>query len=221
MRKGILLIGIVTLLISCSSPMDKKFNEKTAKEDIVAIKEKIDTTEFQLLAGSMIRLKFKGEKIEEMTYSEILENGKNWKIEQKKIEAEQKALAEKAAREEAEKFKRLNEAVVVSCFEKGYTKYDYEDYITYKFVIKNKSDKKIRAVKGGITFTNLFDDEISSLNFVYDKPIEAGKEVNWNATTDYNQFKDEDKALKNKDLKDLKVIWKPEKIIFEDGTTLE
>jgi hypothetical protein len=221
MRKGILLIGIVTLLISCSSPMDKKFNEKTAKEDIEAIKEKIDTTEFQLLAGSMMRLKFKGEKIEEMTYSEILENGKNWKIEQKKIEAEQKALAEKAAREEAEKFKRLNEAVVVSCFEKGYTKYDYEDYITYKFVIKNKSDKKIRAVKGGITFTNLFDDEISSLNFVYDKPIEAGKEVNWNATTDYNQFKDEDKALKNKDLKDLKVIWKPEKIIFEDGTTLE
>jgi hypothetical protein len=221
MRKGILLIGIVTLLISCSSPMDKKFNEKTAKEDIEAIKEKIDTTEFQLLAGSMMRLKFKGEKIEEMTYSEILENGKNWKIEQEKIEAEQKALAEKAAREEAEKFKRLNEAVVVSCFEKGYTKYDYEDYITYKFVIKNKSDKKIRAVKGGITFTNLFDDEISSLNFVYDKPIEAGKEVNWNATTDYNQFKDEDKALKNKDLKDLKVIWKPEKIIFEDGTTLE
>jgi hypothetical protein len=221
MRKGILFIGIVTLLISCSSPMDKKFNEKTAKEDIEAIKEKIDTTEFQLLAGSMMRLKFKGEKIEEMTYSEILENGKNWKIEQEKIEAEQKALAEKAAREEAEKFKRLNEAVVVSCFEKGYTKYDYEDYITYKFVIKNKSDKKIRAVKGGITFTNLFDDEISSLNFVYDKPIEAGKEVNWNATTDYNQFKDEDKALKNKDLKDLKVIWKPEKIIFEDGTTLE
>jgi hypothetical protein len=221
MRKGILLIGIVTLLISCSSPIDKKFNEKTAKEDIEAIKEKIDTTEFQLLAGSMMRLKFKGEKIEEMTYSEILENGKNWKIEQEKIEAEQKALAEKAAREEAEKFKRLNEAVVVSCFEKGYTKYDYEDYITYKFVIKNKSDKKIRAVKGGITFTNLFDDEISSLNFVYDKPIEAGKEVNWNATTDYNQFKDEDKALKNKDLKDLKVIWKPEKIIFEDGTTLE
>ncbi|MDB9755887.1 hypothetical protein OAB20_06345 [Winogradskyella sp.] len=221
MKKGILLIGIVTLLISCSSPMDKNFNEKTAKEDIEAIRSKIDTTEFQLLAGSMMRLKFKGEKIEEMTYSEILEDGKKWKIEQEKIEAEQKALAEKAAREEAEKFKRLNEAVVVSCFEKGYAKYDYEDYITYKFVIKNKSDKKVRAVKGEISFTNLFDDKISSLSFVYDKPIEAGKEVTWNATTDYNQFKDEDKTLKNKDLKDLKVVWKPEKIIFEDGTSLE
>jgi hypothetical protein len=56
------------------------------------------------------------------------------------------------------------------------------------------------------------------LNFVYDQPIEAGKEVNWNATTDYNQFTDEDQTLKNKDLK---VVWKPEKIIFKDGTTLE
>jgi len=221
MKKQLLLIGIIALLFSCSTPMDKKFNEKTAKEDIAAIKNKIDSTELQLLAGSMMRLKFQDKNLEEMTYSEILEDGKKWKAEQEKIEAEQKALAEKAAREEAEKFKRLNEAVVVSCFEKGYAKYDYEDYITYKFVIKNKSDKKIRAVKGGITFTNLFDDEISSLNFVYDQPIDAGTEVNWNATTDYNQFKDEDQALKNKDLKDLKVIWKPEKIIFEDGTTLE
>ena len=38
---------------------------------------------------------------------------------------------------------------------------------------------------------------------------------------EYNQFKDKDQALKNKDLKDIKVVWKPEKIIFEDGSTLE
>jgi len=201
--------------------MDKKFNEETAKEDIKAIKSKIDSTELQLLAGSMIRLKFQDKKLEEMTYGEILEDGKKWKAEQEKKEAEQKALAEKAAKEEAERIKKLTEAVIVSCFEKGFTNYNYEDYITYKFVIKNKSDKNIRAVKGGITFTNLFDEKISSLNFVYDQPIEAGTEITWDAQTDYNQFKDEDKTLRNKDLKDIKVVWKPEKIIFEDGTTLE
>ena len=221
MKKHLLLIGITLFLFSCSSPLEKKFNEETAKEDIKAIKSKIDSTELQLLAGSMMRLKFQDKKLEDMTYGEILEDGKKWKAEQEKIEAEQKALAEKAAKEEAERTKRLNEAVMVTCYEKGFTKYDYEDYITYKFVIKNKSDKKIRAVKGGITFNNLFDDKISSLNFVYDQPIEAGKEITWNAQTDYNQFKDEDQALKNKDLKDLKVVWKPEKIIFDDGTTLE
>lgn len=221
MKKQLLLFGLAALLFSCSSPLDKKFNEDTAEEDIKAIKSEIDSTELKLLAGSMIRLKFQDKKLEDMTYAEILEDGKKWKAEQEKIEAEQKALAEKAAKEEAERIKRLNQAVMVSCFEKGFTEVDYQDYITYKFVIQNKSDKNIRAIKGGITFTNLFDEEIKSLNFVYDQPILAGKEVNWNAQTDYNQFMDDDKTLRNKDLKDLKVVWKPEKIIFEDGTTLE
>jgi hypothetical protein len=221
MKKQLLISVLAVLLFSCSSPLDKKFNEETAQEDIKAIKSEIGSTELNLLAGSMIRLEFQGRNLEEMTYAEILEDGKKWKAEQEKIEAEQKALAEKGAKKEAERIKKLRKAVIVSCVEKDYTEVDYQDYIIYKFVIQNKSDKAIRAVKGRITFTNLFDDEIKSLNFVYDQPIPAGKEVNWNATSDYNQFMGEDKALKNKDLKDLKVIWKPEKIIFKDGTTLE
>lgn len=51
--------------------------------------------------------------------------------------------------------------------------------------------------------------------------FKAGETITWNATTDYNQFKDEDKAMRNKDLKDMKVIWNPEKIIFEDDSILE
>ena len=201
--------------------MDRKFNEKTAKEDIEAIKGKIDSTDFNLLAGTMIRLKLQNKKLEGMTYGEILADGKKWKAEQEKIEAEQKALAEKAAKEEAERIKKLSESVMVTCFKKGFAEVDYQDYITYKFVIKNKTDKKIRAIKGEVTFTNLFDEKIKSFNFEYDQPIPAGKQVIWAATTDYNQYMDDDQTLKNKDLKDLKVVWKPEKIIFEDGTTLE
>jgi hypothetical protein len=169
----------------------------------------------------MIRLKFQDQKLEEMSYAQILEDGKKWKAEQEKIKTEQKTLASKALKIENEKIIRLSESVLVSCFSKSFTKYDYEEYITYKFVIQNKSDKQIRAVKGSITFTNLFDETIKSLNLVYDQPIDSGIEVTYNAQTDYNQFTDSDKALKNKDLKDLKVIWKPEKIIFEDGSTLE
>ncbi|MBD0831310.1 hypothetical protein [Aestuariibaculum sediminum] len=215
------VILVPAFLISCSSPMKKKFNEDTAKEDIEAIRESLDSSDLQLLAGSMIRLKFQDKKLEEMTYAEILEDGKKWKAEQGKIEAEQKALAAKAAKKEAERIKKLSETVIVSCFEKGFLELDYDEYITYKFVIQNKSIQDIRAVKGEIIFTNIFDEEIKSLSFVYDKPISAGNEVTWNANTDYNQFMKDDKTLKNKDLKDLKVIWKPEKIIFEDGSTLE
>ena len=38
---------------------------------------------------------------------------------------------------------------------------------------------------------------------------------------DYNQFRDEDVRLRNKDIEDLKIVWTPEKILFEDGTSLE
>lgn len=221
MKKHFLVMAVAALLFSCSSPMEKKYSEETIKGDIEALQSKLDTADLQLLAGSMMRLKFQGEKLEEMTYGEILENGKNWKAEQDKIEAEQKALAEKAAKEEAERIRKLTEAVMVSCIEKGYNEADYQKHITYKFVVQNKSDKNIRAVKGDITFTDLFDEEIQSLSFVYDHPIEAGKQADWEASTEYNQFIDEDKALKSKGLKDLKVVWKPEKIIFEDNTTLE
>jgi hypothetical protein len=221
MKKTLLFISLIGLLWSCSSPLDKKFSKETSEKDIKEIKTELDSTELMLLAGSMIRLQMTGEKLEGMTYREILDNGKKWKAEQEKIEAEQKSLAEKAKKEEEARIKKLTESVLVSCYSKSFAEYDYQEYITYKFVIQNKSDKGIRAVKGSISFTNLFDEEIKSLSFVYDQPIAAGKEVTWNAQTDYNQFMDDDVALKNKDLKDLKDVWKPEKIIFEDGTTLE
>ncbi|WP_025742392.1 hypothetical protein [Aquimarina pacifica] len=114
----------------------------------------------------------------------------------------------------------LSNIIDVQCIRKGYKEYDYEQFITYNFIIHNKSEKDIRAVKGLISFTNLFGDEINSLGFVYDESIKSGRKNNYNATTDYNQYVDRDRDLKNKDLKDLKVIWKPEKIIFSDGSSI-
>ena len=90
MRKThILVIGISFLLLACSSPMDKKFKEETAKVDIEAIKSKLDSTEMGLLVGTMVRLKFQDKNLEDMTYAEILADGKKWKIEQEKIEITQ------------------------------------------------------------------------------------------------------------------------------------
>ncbi|WP_417800177.1 hypothetical protein [Tenacibaculum sp.] len=221
MRKVFIVSVILLGIVSCSSPLDKKFNEERAAEDIKAVQTEIDSTEFGMLVGSMLRLKLEGEKVEGLTYREILEKGKRWKEKEEELEKEQKLLAEKAKKEELERINRLSESVVISCFEKGFYKYKYEDYITYKFVIQNKSSKNIRAVKGSLIFSNLFDEEIKTINLVYDKVLTADTTVNYEAQTDYNQFSDSDKALKNKELKDMKVKWKPEKIIFEDGTTLE
>jgi hypothetical protein len=197
------------------------YSEKTFQEDAKELQNELDSSEVKLLIGSIFRLTFAQKDLSKMTYGEILEDGKAWKAEQDLKEAEEKALQEKAASEEAERITRLQNTVLVTCFKKGYAELDYQDYITYAFAIQNKSKKDIRAIKGEIMFTDLFDDEIKSIEFTYDQPIKAGTTVNWNGTTDYNQFMDDDVRLKAKDLKDLKVVWKPIKVIFKDGTTLE
>lgn len=220
MKKALIILSSI-LVVACSSPLDKKYSEDTIQEDAKELRSELDSSDVNLLMGSIFRLTMQQEDLTQMTYGEILENGKAWKAEQDRIEAEQKALQEKAAREEAERVARLQNAVMVTCFKKGYTEIDYQDYITYGFAIQNKSEQDIRAVKGEIIFTDLFDDEIKTLSFTYDQPIKAGATANWNATTDYNQFMDDDVRLKNKELKDLKIVWKPIKVIFQDGSTLE
>lgn len=220
MKKALIILSSI-LVVACSSPLDKKYSEDTIKEDAKELRSELDSSDVKLLMGSIFRLTMQQEDLTKMTYGEILENGKAWKAEQDRIEAEQKALQEKAAREEAERVARLQNAVMVTCFKKGYTEVNYQDYITYGFAIQNKSEQDIRAVKGEIMFTDLFDDEIKTLSFTYDQPIRAGATANWNATTDYNQFMDDDVRLKNKELKDLKIVWKPIKVIFQDGSTLE
>ena len=219
--KKILSILSLVVLASCSSPLEKTYSEEDLEQDAPALKEALDSNDLQLLMGSIFRLTLQGEDLNSMTYNEILEDGRAWKVEQERIEAEQKALQEKAAREEAERIARLQDAVIVTCFKKGFQKVNYQDYLTYGFAIENKSDKPIRAIKGTLRFTDLFDDEISSIRFTYDDPVGVGEIAKWNAQTDYNQFDSDDAKLKNKDLEDLKVVWEPIKIIFEDGSSLE
>jgi hypothetical protein len=221
MRKVFLIIFISGIIISCSSPLDRKFNETTLDKDALLIKDNVDTTEAALILGTILRYKFQSKPMEGLTYREILEEGKKFKAGQEKIEAEQKALAEEAKKAEEARIKRLNESLMVSLFNKGYEKVDYEDYITYDFVFNNKTSKDMVAFTGRMVFNDLFDKEIKTINITYDNGIAANSKVTYNATTDYNQFDDSDKALRYKELSKIKLVWLPEKIIFKDGSVAE
>jgi hypothetical protein len=87
MKKSVLTALITLLFISCSSPIERKYNEHNIKSDIAAIKKKLNTKDFEILENSIIRLNYNTEKLEQMTYFEILENGKIWKNSQKKEES--------------------------------------------------------------------------------------------------------------------------------------
>ena len=221
MKRDFFFIVLAIVICSCNNPLDRKYSEKTLEEDAKAIREKIDTTETAILLGTILRYKFQDKKLEEKTYGELLEDGRKFKEEQDKIEAEQKILAEKAEREEAEKTQRLSEALTVTVFNKNFIELDYEEYITLQFAFQNNTEKDILAFTGIMIFNDLFNKEIKKLSLTYDDGIRANSTVHWDATTDYNQFRDSDKALRNKELSKIKLVWIPEKIIFKDGTILD
>lgn len=111
---------------------------------------------------------------------------------------------------------RINQEVIVTCVEKGTLSSQYEQYIVYKFQIKNQTDKEIRAVKGYLTFNDIFGEEIKTIEFVYDRGLEPRQELIWEATTTYNQFMSEDIDLKSKDLKDMTINWRIDKVIYNN-----
>ncbi|WP_115460578.1 hypothetical protein [Winogradskyella aurantiaca] len=216
MKKAITFLLMLVTVISCSSPLDKKYNEDTFETDTKEIKESgnLSDEDALILAGWIMRSKLKSESLEGKTYNEIIKEAKDYR-------KEQEYLAEQTKLEEEEKRQRLGSALTVAMYNKGYEEYDYQDYLTYSFAFENKTDKDIRAFKGSISIRDLFDSEIKSISLTIDDPIKAGEIFKGTYTTDYNQFREEDSRLRNKKIEDLVVIWTPEKIIFSDGSTLE
>ncbi|MFC6999555.1 hypothetical protein [Rufibacter roseus] len=223
MKQYLLIIALLIFFTSCNSPLDKKYNKATMAQDLDEIKksEKLDSSEMMILGFSFVASELGNTNLEGKTYKQILEEGKQA---QKELESQQKkeeALAAQVQLEENQRIEKLNKTLVVSMYDKGFEKYDYEEYITYKFAFQNNADKPIRAFKGMVVFQDIFGTEIKSLNLTYDEGVPAGKTIKYDASTEYNQFIDEDKLLRSKNLKDIKVVWKPEKILFEDGSTME
>ena len=155
MKKVFLILVGALILSSCSSPLDKKYNEETAKEDFKAVTEKVSYEEAQLITAQMVRTAMAEGTLEGKTYGDFLISAQNFQEAQLIAQKESDELAAKTLKEEQERTAKLNKAVIVTCFKKGYTEYDYQDYLTYSFAIENKSDKKIRAIKGMLNFAML------------------------------------------------------------------
>ena len=218
-RSLIIIIGIVAF--SCSSPLDKPYNKESIEDDMIAIKKSVSEEDLATLAGYITLSSLGGKEILGKTYRDILNDAKEVQRELKKQEEERKRLAEKARIEAIERSKRLGEVLLVSLFDKGYYELNYQDYLTYKFVFENKSNKDIRAFTGTYVITDLFDKEIKKITLTYDEGIIARTQKSWNAQTEYNQFDDSDVTLKNKDIDNLKTTWIPSKIMFTDGSHLD
>jgi|TARA_B110001450_G_scaffold216549_1_gene210176 hypothetical protein len=224
--KKLLSILITISIISCSNPLSKIYTEEGFMLDMVEIRESEseetvkNITTYIMQEAMRDALKDDDKKENNLvgkSYKELLVQADELAAKMKEKEEEEKRLKLEEERRRKEISLKISESITFALTKKGYSEYNYQDYITYTFTFENKSNKDILGVKGSVTFYDIFDEKIKSLSLSYDDGIKSKKTVNYRATTDYNQFMSEDKKLKDTELNKLKVVWEPEQLIFSDG----
>jgi hypothetical protein len=90
--------------------------------------------------------------------------------------------------------------------------------VTFSVDFENKGTKGIRAFDGKLTFTDLLDNEILSAGVSVSDMIASGATYRWNGELEYNQFMDKHKRLRAQAAEDMRVVFKPGKFLYTDGS---
>ena len=86
-KSNLLLLAIIFIISSCSSSLDKKYNEETFVEDVRKIKEErnLNEEETKLIIGWIMKSKLKNENISKKTYRVILNEAESFKKEKEEL----------------------------------------------------------------------------------------------------------------------------------------
>lgn len=225
---------MVMALISCSRPKDYKIptdietwkNDESFKKAIQGLEASEKETAARFLARAALGTAFGAAIPEGLTVGEAIEKQKTWEAEQSAKEAEQKALAEKVAKERAEAEARMNAAVTyavasIRIEEANMYAHKFRDSFLFDQAVENKSDREIAAVKGTVHFRDVFGDPVMSMGVGIDNAIPPGGRATWTGSLDFNQFMDDHKRLRATPLEKMKVVFEPLVIIFSDGSRME
>ncbi len=180
---------------------------------------------FQIRRGMGSALGVSSEDPAGKSVGELLAQLKKQAAEEKTEADRQKRLAEEAKAKSDALAAELRKSIDLTVYEKGFVPSDimggrFRDKITIKCAYQNSSTKDIRAFRGTVQFTDLFGSEIFTTRLMISEPIGAGKKGNWDGAIEYNQFHRPHEQLRNTELKDMKVIWIPESVIFADGSKI-
>lgn len=204
---------ISLIFISCKGPLGKTYDPVTYQEDIESIRQSniVSEDDIELLTNYMLIAKLAGNDFQEKTYGEILDRIKEIrkstgdKNESEKLEQESKRI-------------RLSAVLSVKLSEKDFTKVDGKDCFVYTVTFQNTSIQNIKMVVGSFSINDLLDKEIKKIDILLDENLKANSALKKTFTVGYNHSDENDKRIRTKKLVDVRVLWNPEKIIFENGT---
>jgi hypothetical protein len=103
---------------------------------------------------------------------------------------------------------------------KKFTKQNYQDYIFFDIKFDPKGlDRPARAIKGLLRFTDLFDEQKFALRWTIEKPIVPGTAYTEKGSGfEYNQFADDHQWILTTEKENMKVKFRVDSILYEDGT---
>lgn len=215
MNKFLSFIAIIALAFSsCSGPLSKKYSPETYEDDMQAIRksDKVDEGDMELLAKYIIVSRLAGNDLQGKTYDDILDKIKDIKKNNDALLSEQKNEEEY----NRQKFARL---LKVSLPEKGFSKIDNKDHLTYTVVFTNTSGRDIETVIGNITINDLLDNEIKKIDILLDQPLKTGATFKKIFAVAYDHANENDQRIRMKDLVDMRVEWNPQQVVFEKAKT--
>ncbi|TAF74567.1 MAG: hypothetical protein EAZ53_08620 [Bacteroidetes bacterium] len=211
--------------MSCGSALDNDYSKATAEGDLERIKAigELDSANFDLLTDYMLKQGLIEPDLKHLdeSYAELLEHAKreNEKVIKKK-EASDKLKGNKN-QFQMDQLEHLYEALVILPDQSNIRKdWSNKNAVFYKMVFVNPSEKSIRAFKGKLSFYDLFDSELKTVNFTYNDLIAAKDTILYEANIDFSSLNNNNVYF-TKDYSDIRVIWRPLKVIYNDGSEVE
>lgn len=246
MKKLAVFLACVSILASvcCSNPKGQRITEKNKEAFLKDFKtgqrlednslkeisgfKNLTKDEIELLKYYVLRFAVREENTKGKpplplvgkTVGELIELQRQWDKEQAAEEALQKKLEEEAKAKEEALVAELRNSLTVKVNSKKLTTEDYENNFRFLVTYQNNTKKDIKAFQGRVVFFDLFGDRVLGLDLKIIGPLKSGQTGTWAGGFRYNQFEEKHIQLKDTELKDLKVAWEPEKILFVDGTTI-
>lgn len=239
-NKFLLAMVFAASLAGCSNPKNEIVPTDVSKmESIKPAIEKLSADEKQLLVAFIMRhsmsvaakglFGIKPDPIPEgMTIGKAIEEQAEFIAKQKAKEAEEAALKAKLKAERDQAVATMRDAILVtviskkSKIESGYSGMVMDEFLSVTFGYQNNSGKDIAGVKGTVDIEDLFGDHLVGFNISNDTTIKAGGTSTWTGgrSLKYGMSKDNDRKFLELPDDKYKVVWKPEMVVFSDGTKL-
>lgn len=214
MRKLFIFLALIAVAFSsCRGPLSKTYSPETYEDDMQAIRksDKVNDGDIELLAKYIIVSRLAGNKLEGETYDDILDRIKT-------IQKNNDDLLDQQKSEEEYNRQKFARFLRVSLPEKGFSKIESKDHLTYTVVFTNTSGRNIKMVIGSIMINDLLEKEIKKIDIMLDEPLKTGATFKKIFAVAYNHANENDQRIRMKDLIDTRVEWNPKEIVFDEGT---